>query len=299
MNADSGMAARQSATPPVWLGKSRVALLLDVIGGWRQNWDKIVQLYALMSALLRPSVVRARLQRLRELGHVDGLATVSQLLVAARDQMILCAAEETRVFYRSQSIPWVFHNFRRFVSGPATMLDPMGLFLPRDAIIHHVLQTFHRHPIYDLVLLRAHPDGLAQMQLQADQIVAGTHPHQRALCSLIEDGSYHARLPVDIAAIVAAPYAPARPIPPALLPEPALMLGMDQFKDIAGFVRYARRLQVGPVQASRAWFEVTWNETVGSVFGWHMGPRSISIEACDPDLRWAATQVNSAVTAAS
>ncbi len=291
MNADSGMASRQSATPPVWLGKGRITLLLDVIGGWRQNWDKLAQLYALLSALVRPSVVRGRLQRLLDLGHVDGLSTVSQLLVAARDQMMLCAAEETRIFYRSQSIPWIFHNVRRFVSGPATMLDPMGLFSSPDAIIHHVLQTFHRHPIYDLVLLRAHPDGLAQMQLQADQIVAGTHPHQRALCSLIEDGSYHARLPGDIAAIVAAPYAPARPIPSALLPEPELMLGMEQFKDIAGFVRYARRLRVGPLGAFRAWMEVAWNETVGGLLGWHVGPRTISIEACDQDLRTSATQV--------
>ncbi len=288
MNADHGMAARQSATPPVWLGKSRGTLLLDVLGGWRQNWDKLAQLYALLSAIVRPSVVRGRLNRLLELGHVDGLATVSQLLVAARDQMMLCAAQETRIFYHSQSIPWVFHNFRRFVSGPATMLDPMGLFSPRDAIIHHVLQTFHRHPIYDLVLLRAHPDGLAQMQLQADQIVAGTHPHQRALCSLIEDGSYHRRLPSEIAVIVAAPHDPARPIPPALLADPALMLGMDQFKDIAGFVRYSRRLQVGPWQACRGWLEVLWNETLGSLLGWKLGPSSISIEACDLDLRRAA-----------
>ena len=57
----------------------------------------------------------------------------------------------------------MFHNLRRFVSGPATMLDPIGLFSPRDAMIHHVLQTFHRHPLYDLVLLRAHDGGVEAM----------------------------------------------------------------------------------------------------------------------------------------
>ena len=57
------------------------------------------------------------------------------------------------MFYRSQGIPWIFHNLRRFLAGPATMLDPVGLFSPRDTIVHHVLQTFHRHPVYDLALL--------------------------------------------------------------------------------------------------------------------------------------------------
>ena len=139
------------------------------------------------------------------------MPTVPQLLVAGRDQMIVGAAAETKMFYRSQGIPWVFHNLRRFISGPATMLDPIGLFSPRDAIIEHVLQTFHRHPLYDLVLLRAHEGGLEEMARQAQQVAAGTHPHQRALTSLIEDGSYHARLPDDIAAFAANPNAPARP----------------------------------------------------------------------------------------
>ena len=80
---------------------------------------------------------------------------------------------------------------------------------------------------------------------QARQIVDGTHPHQRALASLIEDGAYHARLPRDIAAFQADPHEPARPIPPGLVDEPDLMLAMDQFKDVRGFARYASRLRVG------------------------------------------------------
>ena len=140
----------------------------------------------------RPRLVRRRLERLRALGHVDASRRSPQLLVAGRDQMMVSAAEETKLFYRSQGIPWVFHNLRRFISGPATMLDPIGLFAPRDTLVHHVLQTFHRHPLYDLVLLRAHEGGVEAMAAQARQILDGTHPHQRALTSLIEDGAYHA-----------------------------------------------------------------------------------------------------------
>src|SRR3954468_13027043 len=175
------MAAIQGATPPRWLGRSRWRLLGDVIGGWRQNRDKLRQLIAFLVALVRPSVVRRRLERLRAAGHIEVVPTLAQVLIAARDQMMVGAIAETKVFYRSQGIPWVFHNFRRFLSGPATVIDPMGLFSSREAIIHHVLQTFHRHPIYDLVLLRAYEAGPEEMARQAAEIVAGTHPHQRAL----------------------------------------------------------------------------------------------------------------------
>ncbi len=173
------MAERQGATPPTWMGRSRWRLLLDALGGWRQNVDKLIQLVGLLLGYVRPALVRRRLQRLQALGHLEAsgapLPTLPQLLVAARDQMVVSATEETRLFYRSQGIPWVFHNLRRFVSGPATMLDPMGLFSPRETIVHHVLQTFHRHPVYDLVLLRAHP-GRTGIAGGADRRAAGRPP---------------------------------------------------------------------------------------------------------------------------
>jgi len=282
--AARSMAATQGATPPAWLGRSRWRLLRDVIGGFRQNWDKLVQLLSLLAAYFRPRLVRGRLERLRALGHVDATPTIAQLLVAGRDQMMVSAVEETRLFYRSQGIPWVFHNLRRFISGPATMLDPIGFFAPRDAIVHHVLQTFHRHPLYDLVLLRAHEGGVEAMEAQARQIIEGTHPHQRALTSLIEDGAYHARLPRDIAAFEEDPHRPARPIPSGLVTQAELMLAMDQFKDVPGFVRYAARLRVGMLDAIRAWLAAGWDETLGGLLGRKLGPRRVRLEACDPSL---------------
>src|SRR6185436_4827412 len=282
--AARSMAATQAPTPPAWLGRSRWRLLRDVIGGLRQNWDKLVQLLSLLAAYFRPRLVRGRLERLRALGHVDATPTIAQLLVAGRDQMMVSAVEETRLFYRSQGIPWVFHNLRRFISGPATMLDPIGFFAPRDAIVHHVLQTFHRHPLYDLVLLRAHDGGVEAMEAQARQIIEGTHPHQRALTSLIEDGAYHGRLPRDIAAFEEDPHRPARPIPSGLVTQAELMLAMDQFKDVPGFVRYAARLRVGMLDAIRAWLAAGWDETLGGLIGRKLGPRRVRLEACDPSL---------------
>ena len=280
----ASMAERQGATPPPWRGRGRIRLLADAIGGPRQNWDKLVQLAALLAASLRPSRVRRRLERLRALGHVDTVPRLGQLLMAGRDQMMVGAAEETKIFYRAQGIPWVFHNLRRFLSGPATMLDPIGLFAPRDAIIHHVLQTFHRHPVYDLVLLRAHEDGVEEMARQARQIAEGTHPHQRALGSLVEDGAYHTRLPGEIAAFAQAPDVPPRPIPPGLVDDPDLMLAMDQFKDVRGFARYASRLRVGLGRALLAWLAVGFDETIGALFRIRLGRRRVDRAACDPEL---------------
>lgn len=284
------MAGAQGATPPAWLGRSRLALLRDVLIGWRQWRDRLVQLGRLIAALLRPSEVRTRLERLRALGHIDVVPTTSQVLVAARDQMFLSAITETEMFYRSQGIPWVFHNVRRFLSGPATVLDPAGLFSARDTIVHHVLQTFHRHPVYDLVLLRGFPDGLETMEEQARQIVEGTHPHQRALASLIEDGGYHRRLVGQVRAFRADPLVPAEPIPPGLVPDPVLMLAMDQFKDLRGFTNYASRLGgAGTVGAAAgAWARVAFNATLGALLRIRLGPRAIRVECCDADLirRW-------------
>jgi len=53
-----------------------------VVGGFRQNLDKAVQLVGVFLALFRPKEVRARLERLRTLGHVDVVPTLPQLLVA-------------------------------------------------------------------------------------------------------------------------------------------------------------------------------------------------------------------------
>jgi hypothetical protein len=278
------MAEAQGAAPPAWRGRSWWRLLADVIGGWRQNLDKLRQLVGLLAAFCRPGVVRRRLLRLRELGHVDAVPTLAQLLVAGRDQIVVSAAAETKLFYRSQGIPWVFHNLRRLLAGPATMLDPVGLLAPRDAIVHHVLQTFHRHPVYDLVLLSAHPGGVEAMSRQAAQILAGTHPHQRALASLIEDGSYHRRLPREIDDFAADPHVAPRPIPAGLVGDPHLMVAMDQFKDVRGLCRYAARLRAGMPRALGAWLAAGWDETLGGLLGARLGPRRVELAACDPDI---------------
>ena len=50
------------------------------------------------------------------------------------------------------------------------------------------------------------------------------------------------------------------------------MIGMDQFKDLDGFTRYAARLQVGPGAALVAWLYAGFNAVFGDWL-W-LGPRT-------------------------
>ena len=276
------MNAIQGNTPPAWLGRHWWLQVVDVIGGWRQNRDKAVEVVRMFTAFARPSQVRVRLQRLAELGHCEEVPTMAQLLVASRHQLSFSLAVDTREFYRTQGIPWVFHNVRRFMAYPTTMMDPVGLFSSRDSIIQHILQTFHRHATYDLVLLHGHERGLEEMQRQLDQLQAGTHVHQRSLDSLVEDGSYHARLRRDVPEFIGDPLIPARPIPEGLSSDPHLMLAMEQFKDIRGYTRYASRLQVGWFGVLKAFLRLGFNETIGDLVGVSIGPKTLVVDACDP-----------------
>ncbi len=234
--------------------------------------------------MLRPWVVRRRLNKLKELGLCDHTPTIPQLLVASRDQLSFSLSEETKMFYESQGVPWVYHNFRRFIGFPTTMMDPLGFFSSRDTIIHHVLQTFHRFPLYDMVLLAAYEGGLDEMVKQAEQVRDGTHPHQRSLTSLMEDGASHDWL-ADFARDVRDNiHMEPKPIPENLVDDKDLMLSMDQFKDLRGFTNYAARINTTAFGAVLAFLPVLFNETIGYLVGVKLGPKSIRKDCCEPEL---------------
>jgi hypothetical protein len=101
---------------------------------------------------------------------------------------------------------------------------------------------------------------------------------------LIEDGSYHGRLPAEIRAFRADPLASGRPIPPGLVPDARLMLAMDQFKDLRGYTNYAARLRTSGGAALLAWLQVAFDETIGGLLGVKLGPRHIQVACCDPEI---------------
>ena len=105
------------------------------------------------------------------------------------------------------------------------------------------------------------------------------------LLALVEDGSYHERLRRDVREFVADPHVEARPIPQGLVPDPLLMLAMDQFKDVRGYTAYASRLDVGWGEVVRTFVHLAFNETVGGALGVTIGRKTLVVEACDAAFR--------------
>src|SRR5690606_12116719 len=96
--------------------------------------------------------------------------------------------------YRSKNISFWFHQLLRFLDEPASMIDPTGFFSTRDNVIGHVMQVVHANPSYDLQLLEAHEDGLAELGRQVEAMIRGEHPRTRSIRAVVEDPGYHARL---------------------------------------------------------------------------------------------------------
>ena len=135
------------AQRPAWIHKSRLRLLVLALGGPGAGLRKSLSLAKTIGAYLYFPVVRQRLRRLQAAGAIEETPGFCQLMVAGQHMMLGAASDETRLFYEAQGINFTFHNFRRLLDYPSTMLDPIGLFGDRNTIIHHILSTTHRHPL--------------------------------------------------------------------------------------------------------------------------------------------------------
>ncbi len=138
--------------------------------------------------------VQPRLQRLKELGWIEEIPTRLQRIVGALDMVRFFIVPCADDYYRSKGINFYFHTLLRFLDDPASVIDPTGFNSSRDTIIGHVLQVVHANPDYDLQLLESFPDGLAAMEDQVRQVLAGTHPRTASIRATVEDPDYHARL---------------------------------------------------------------------------------------------------------
>src|SRR5439155_7364873 len=111
-------------------------------------------------------------------------------------------------YYREQGIDYGFHQVLRFLEEPASLVDPVGFFSTRDGIIGHLMQVVHANPVYDLQLLTMFPDGLAELERQLDEMIAGTHPRTASIGAVVEEPGYHARLLAFVRAFRLDPVAP-------------------------------------------------------------------------------------------
>lgn len=176
------------------LSESPLRLLRRAAGSRAEVRAKIGRLARALATLRRPAVVDARIERLRALGYVDVVPTPVQMAVGSIDMLRFWISPAAAEYYASRGIGYGFHQVLRVLEEPASMVDPTGLCTERDVIIDHLLQVVHANPAYDLQLLEAHEDGLAELEAQTLAAIAGTHPKSASLSATVEDASYYARL---------------------------------------------------------------------------------------------------------
>lgn len=189
-----------SMSAPPRLTEPPLVLLARAAGGRRAMADKLVRLARALRALADAPLLEARLSRLSALGYVEAPPTRLQLVVGSIDMLRFWITPAAAEYYAERGIHFGFHQVLRVLEEPASMVDPTGLLVERDVVIDHLLQVTHANPAYDLQLLEAHEDGLAELSRQAALAAAGRHPKQAELAATVEDPAYHARLAEYVAA---------------------------------------------------------------------------------------------------
>ena len=177
-------------TEPAW------RLLADAAGSPAEMAAKIRRLATALAGYADAHEIDDRLQRLVERGYIDPqrVPTKIQLVVGAVDMLRFWISPAAAQYYQSVGIHFGFHQVLRVLDDPASMIDPTGLLSDQDVIIGHLMQVVHANPCYDLQLLEAHADGLAELERQVRSMLDGTHPRMRSINAIVEDPGYHARL---------------------------------------------------------------------------------------------------------
>jgi hypothetical protein len=173
---------------------SPLTLLRQAAGSPAEIVAKVCRLASALAAYGDRATLDRRLLRLRQRGTIEVVPTRIQLVVGAVDMLRFWIVPCSEDYYRDQDIHFGFHQVLRFLDEPASLVDPVGLLSERDAIIGHLMQVVHANPRYDLQLLEAHEDGLAELETQIAAMLEGTHPRARSIGAIVEEPGYHARL---------------------------------------------------------------------------------------------------------
>lgn len=174
--------------------RSALVLLAQAAGPPRAWYGKIGRLLTTLSAYTKFDAVDKKLSRLRAMGVIEALPNRVQLIVGSYDMLRFWINPAASDYYRTSNIDYTFHQVLRLFDEPASLIDPVGLFSTRDAIIGHVLQVVHANPYYDMQLLMMFDDGLEQMEIQTEMMVLGTHPRSASIGAIVEESDYHERL---------------------------------------------------------------------------------------------------------
>lgn len=171
-----------------------ILLMIRAIGSPMVVFDKTIRLVITVFNTFYLPVQRKRLQRLKDIGFIEKIPSQLQLWFGAYDMLRYFISPGAASYYRTKNINFTFHQLLRFLNDPSGIADPIGIRVPRDTIICHLLEVVHANPIYDLQLLDQFEDGLEEMQRQTQQMIAGTHPRQKSISAITEDKNYHSAL---------------------------------------------------------------------------------------------------------
>lgn len=135
-----------------------------------------------------------RLRRLQEIGFIETIPSQKQLWFGAYDMLRYFISPGAASYYKTKNINFTFHQVLRFLNDPSGVFDPIGIRVPRDTIICHLLEVVHANPVYDLQLLDQFEDGLEEMEKQTMQMIDGTHSRFSSVTAITEDKNYHSQL---------------------------------------------------------------------------------------------------------
>ncbi|MFK7986364.1 MAG: hypothetical protein AB8I08_10060 [Sandaracinaceae bacterium] len=185
MKADTDTARTRE---PAWrLMRAAAGTRLDMV-------QKLRRLASALAAYADRPALDTRMRRLVELGHIEQVPTRLQLIVGSIDMLRFWISPAAADYYASKGIHFGFHQVLRVLDDPASMVDPTGFLSTPDNIIGHLMQVVHANPTYDLQLLESHEGGLAELERQVEQMIAGTHPRAQSIGAIVEDPNYHGRL---------------------------------------------------------------------------------------------------------
>lgn len=225
---------------------STAALLRAAVGGRREIAGKLARLGRTLRLWLDRREIERRMDALQQRGYLAERPTRLQLVFGSLDMLRFVITPAARDYYEQRGISFGLHQLLRVLDDPVSMIDPTGFLSDRDTIIGHVMQVVHLNPVYDMQLLEMFPDGLAEMEHQARQMVEGTHPRAGSIGAIVEEADYHRRL-LDYVRRYRADPATQPPVRSAqtLRDDPSYAAAERTFATLPGFVRYCNALPRG------------------------------------------------------
>jgi len=137
---------------------------------------------------------QGRLKQLKSQGLLEEIPTEWQIWNASRDMLVNYIIPSNGEFYEHYEQNQYWLQFLRVFDEPSTMMDPTGLAVSRDMVVSHLLHVVHISAAYDVGLLHMFPDGIEELESQLEQFVAGSHPRQTAIETLLERQEYPGEL---------------------------------------------------------------------------------------------------------